>query len=40
MTNIRSLNLAKKAMITQLQSPEKSTIVYPDDNGDPMSDNT
>ncbi|MEG4208683.1 Uma2 family endonuclease [Microcoleus sp. S13_B4] len=27
-------------MITQLQSPEKSTIVYPDDNGEPMSDNT
>ena len=40
MTNIRSLNLAKKAMITQLQSPEKSKIVYPDDNGEPMSDNT
>lgn len=27
-------------MVTQLQSPDKSTIIYPDDNGEPMSDNT
>ncbi|MBD0309096.1 MAG: Uma2 family endonuclease [Microcoleus sp. T1-bin1] len=27
-------------MVTQLQSPEKSNIIYPDDNGEPMSDNT
>ncbi|NJR25081.1 MAG: Uma2 family endonuclease, partial [Richelia sp. CSU_2_1] len=27
-------------MVTQLQSPEKSQIIYPDDNGEPMSDNT
>jgi Uma2 family endonuclease len=27
-------------MVTQLQSPDKSQIVYPDDNGEPMSDNT
>ncbi|MFM9263957.1 Uma2 family endonuclease [Tychonema sp. BBK16] len=27
-------------MITQLQSPEKAQIVYPDDNGESMSDNT
>ncbi|MEG3936995.1 Uma2 family endonuclease [Microcoleus sp. S36b_A3] len=27
-------------MIKQLQSPEKSQIIYPDDNGEPMSDNT
>lgn len=28
------------AMVTQLQSPEKAKIIYPDDNGEPMSDNT
>ncbi|MEG4804105.1 Uma2 family endonuclease [Microcoleus sp. ARI1-B5] len=27
-------------MVTQLQSPDKSNIIYPDDNGEPMSDNT
>ncbi|MGL5062136.1 MAG: Uma2 family endonuclease, partial [Microcoleus sp.] len=27
-------------MITQLQSPDKSQIIYPEDNGEPMSDNT
>ncbi|MEG3981801.1 Uma2 family endonuclease [Microcoleus sp. T3B2] len=27
-------------MVTQLQSPEKSNIIYPDDNGEPMSNNT
>lgn len=27
-------------MVTQLQSPEKSKIIYPDDNGEPMSNNT
>jgi Uma2 family endonuclease len=27
-------------MVTQLQSPDKSQIIYPDDNGEPMSDNT
>ena len=27
-------------MVTQLQSPDKQKIVYPDDNGEPMSDNT
>ncbi|HBK98964.1 MAG TPA: hypothetical protein DD001_17410 [Microcoleaceae bacterium UBA10368] len=27
-------------MVTQLQSPDKSKIIYPDDNGEPMSDNT
>jgi hypothetical protein len=27
-------------MVTQMQSPEKSQIIYPDDNGEPMSDNT
>ncbi|MCW6051238.1 Uma2 family endonuclease [Lyngbya sp. CCAP 1446/10] len=27
-------------MVTQLQSPEKSKVIYPDDNGEPMSDNT
>ena len=27
-------------MVTQLQSPEKAKIIYPDDNGEPMSDNT
>ncbi|MEG4851174.1 Uma2 family endonuclease [Microcoleus sp. B5-D4] len=27
-------------MVTQLQSPEKSHIIYPDDNGEPMSNNT
>ncbi len=42
MTNIaRPANLGKIAMVTQqLQSPEKSKIIYPDDNGEPMSDNT
>jgi Uma2 family endonuclease len=28
------------AMVTELQSPDKSKIIYPDDNGEPMSDNT
>jgi Uma2 family endonuclease len=32
--------LGEKAMVTQLQSPEKSKIIYPDDNGEPMSNNT
>jgi Uma2 family endonuclease len=27
-------------MVTQLQSPDQSNIIYPDDNGEPMSDNT
>ncbi|MEG3840452.1 Uma2 family endonuclease [Microcoleus sp. herbarium14] len=27
-------------MVTQLQSPEKSNVIYPDDNGEPMSNNT
>ena len=27
-------------MVTQLQSPDKSNIIYPDDNGEPMSNNT
>ena len=27
-------------MVTQLQSPDKSKIIYPDDNGEPMSNNT
>ncbi len=27
-------------MVAQLQSPEKSKIIYPDDNGEPMSNNT
>jgi len=27
-------------MVTELQSPDKSKIIYPDDNGEPMSDNT
>ena len=27
-------------MVTQLQSPDKQNIIYPDDNGEPMSDNT
>ena len=27
-------------MATQLQSPDKSNIIYPDDNGEPISDNT
>lgn len=27
-------------MVTQLQSPDKSEIIYPDDNGEPMSNNT
>ena len=27
-------------MVTQLQSPEKSNIIYPDDNGEPRSNNT
>lgn len=27
-------------MVTQLQSPEKSKIIYPDDNGEAMSNNT
>ncbi|MEG4282000.1 Uma2 family endonuclease [Microcoleus sp. A006_D1] len=27
-------------MVTKLQSPDKSNIIYPDDNGEPMSDNT
>ncbi len=27
-------------MVIQLQSPDKSNIIYPDDNGEPMSDNT
>ncbi|MEG4836490.1 Uma2 family endonuclease [Microcoleus sp. B9-D4] len=27
-------------MVTQLQSPEKSNIIYPDDNGEPISNNT
>ena len=27
-------------MVTQLQSPAKSKIIYPDDNGEPMSNNT
>ena len=27
-------------MITQLQSPDQSNIIYPDDNGEPMSNNT
>jgi Uma2 family endonuclease len=27
-------------MVTQLQSPEKSQIIYPEDNGETMSDNT
>jgi len=27
-------------MVTQLQSPDKSNIIYPDDNGESMSDNT
>jgi Uma2 family endonuclease len=41
MTHIaRSANLGKIAMVTQMQSPDKSKIIYPDDNGEPMSDNT
>jgi Uma2 family endonuclease len=27
-------------MVTQLQSPDKSNIIYPEDNGEPMSNNT
>ena len=27
-------------MVTQLQSPKKSNVIYPDDNGEPMSNNT
>ena len=27
-------------MVTQLQSPDKSKVIYPDDNGEPMSNNT
>ncbi len=27
-------------MVRELQSPDKSKIIYPDDNGEPMSDNT
>ncbi len=27
-------------MVIKLQSPEKQNIIYPDDNGEPMSDNT
>ena len=27
-------------MVTQLQSPDKSNVIYPDDNGEPMSNNT
>ena len=27
-------------MVTQLQSPDQSNIIYPDDNGEPMSNNT
>jgi len=27
-------------MVTKLQSPDKQDIIYPDDNGEPMSDNT
>ena len=27
-------------MVTQLQSPDKSNIIYADDNGEPVSDNT
>jgi Uma2 family endonuclease len=27
-------------MVTQLQSPDKSKIIYPEDNGEPMSNNT
>jgi hypothetical protein len=27
-------------MVTQLQSPQKSEVIYPDSDGLPMSDNT
>jgi hypothetical protein len=27
-------------MVTKLQSPDKSNIIYPDNNGEPMSNNT
>ncbi|NJK67806.1 MAG: Uma2 family endonuclease [Microcoleus sp. SU_5_3] len=27
-------------MVTKLQSPDKSKLIYPDDNGEPMSNNT
>ena len=38
--NIISSQFGETAMVTQLQSPDKSNIIYPDDNGESMSDNT
>jgi Uma2 family endonuclease len=32
--------IGETAMVTQLQSPDKSKIIYPEDNGEPMSNNT
>ena len=39
-SNKVTIKFGETAMVTQLQSPGKQNIIYPDDNGEPMSDNT
>ena len=39
-SNKVTIKFGETAMVTQLQSPDKQNIIYPDDNGEPMSDNT